>query len=83
MQFLLFAACHIALHHRAVPGSTLLASSLQILIDIGEVPSQSSPVETGQTQLPQPFLIGTVLQSLHHLHHHPLDLLQELHLQLT
>lgn len=39
------------------------------------------PLQAEQIHISQPFLIGEMLQSPHHICHHPLDLLQELHLQ--
>lgn len=61
--FVLFASCPIAQHHQAEPESTLLTLSLQILIDIDQVPAQSSPLLAEQAQLPQPLLIRDMLQS--------------------
>ncbi|RMC13715.1 hypothetical protein DUI87_08794 [Hirundo rustica rustica] len=52
--------------------------SLQILIEVDEVPPQSSLLKAEQAQLSQPFLMREMFQSPHHLSHPPLDLLQEL-----
>lgn len=56
----------------------LLAPSLQILTDIDDVPSQSSLLKAQQAQLPQPFLVREMLQTLKQLCSSFLDVLQEL-----
>uniref|UniRef100_A0A8D2N8T6 Oxygen-dependent coproporphyrinogen-III oxidase, mitochondrial n=1 Tax=Zonotrichia albicollis TaxID=44394 RepID=A0A8D2N8T6_ZONAL len=46
-----------------------LTPSLQLFIDTDEVLSQSSLLKAEQTQLPQPFLIREILQTLNHFCH--------------
>ncbi|KAJ7413899.1 hypothetical protein BTVI_42146 [Pitangus sulphuratus] len=57
--------------------------SQMILIDIDEVPFHSSLSKAEQAQLPQPFLVGEMFQSLHHVHSPPVDLLQDLHVSVV
>ncbi|KAJ7396540.1 hypothetical protein BTVI_144359 [Pitangus sulphuratus] len=78
-QFLPIAFCPTAWHHQEDPGSIILTPSLQILIDIDDVPSHLSRLEAEKAQLPQPSLIKEMLQSTNHLHNPSLDSLQELH----
>lgn len=57
-------------HHRAEPGSILLTTSLQILIDIGDVPSQAAPDKTGPLPSAIPHQRDTSpLKFIHSLHH--------------
>lgn len=60
------------------PGSNFLTLSLQTLIGVDEVPSKSFVVETEHTQLPQPFLVREMFQSLNYSCCPPLKLFQEL-----
>lgn len=64
-------SCPVAWHHRKEPGSILLPLSLQIVIGTDEV-----PLPLKQAQLPGPFLITEMFQSLHHLYSPSVDLLQ-------
>jgi len=70
LQFVPVAPCPVAGHHWKESGPVLLAPTLQIFIGISKVPSQPSLLQAEQAQLPQPFLIGQMLQSPHHHHHH-------------
>ena len=51
----------------------------QVLKDHSEVSLEPSLLQPKQSQFPQPFLIGEVLQPSDHLSGSPLDPLQELH----
>ncbi|KAJ7407642.1 hypothetical protein WISP_125517 [Willisornis vidua] len=53
------------------------------VVYIDEVPSQSPLLKAKQAQLPQPFLVREMLQSLNHPCCPPLDWLQELHASLV
>lgn len=78
-QFLPIASCPTAWHHQNKSGLILLAPCLQILVDIDEIPSQTSLLGAEQAHLPQPFFTGGMLQSFIHLCSPTPDLLQELH----
>jgi len=54
----------------------LLTLTLKIFITIYKIPSQSSPHQAKQAQLPQPFLVGEMLPYPNHLCSPPLDSLQ-------
>ncbi|XP_068785779.1 uncharacterized protein [Struthio camelus] len=60
-------------HHGEETGLILSTPPLQILVHIDQITSQSSLLQAEQAQLPQPFLIGEMLQSLNHLCSPPLD----------
>lgn len=65
-------------HHWKEHGSVLIAGSLQTFVPIDEFPPWSL-LRSGQSQLSQPFLIGQMLQSLHHPCDPFLDCLQYVH----
>jgi len=50
--------------------------TLTLFIGIYKVTSQPSFLQAKQAQLPQPFLVGEMLRSPHHLSSPPLDSLQ-------
>jgi len=66
LQFVPIAPCPVTGHHWKESGPILLTPTLQLFIGISKVPSQPSLLQTEQAQLPQPFLIGEMLQSPHH-----------------
>ena len=76
LQFVPIAPCPVAGHHWKESGPILLTPTLKIPISIYEVPSQPSLLQAEQAQLPQPFVVGEMLQSPHHPHSPPLDSLQ-------
>jgi len=76
LQFVPVAPCPVAGHHWKELGPILLTPTLKIFINIYKVPSQPSLLQAEQAQLPQPFLIGQMLQSPHHPHSLSLDSLQ-------
>jgi len=76
LQFVLIAPCPVAGLHWKESGPILLTPTLQIFISIYEVPSQPSLLQEKQAQFHQSFLIGEMLQSLHHPRSPPLDSLQ-------
>ena len=69
LQFVPVAPC-------PVTGPILLTPTLQIFISIYKVPSQPSLLQVEQAQLPQPPLLGQMLESPHHPCSPPLDSLQ-------
>jgi len=68
LQFVPVAPCPVAGQHWKESGPVLLTPTLEIFIGISKVPCQHSLLQAEQAQLPQPFLIGQMLQSLHHPH---------------
>ena len=76
LQFVPIAPCPVAGHRWKESGPILLTPTLEIFISIYKVPSQPSLLQAKQAQLPQPFLIGEMLQSPHRPHSPPLDSLQ-------
>ena len=66
LQFVPIAPCPIAGHHWKEFGPVLLTPTLQIFVSIYKVPSQPSLLQAEQAQLPQPLLVGEMLQSPHH-----------------
>jgi len=60
------APCPVAGHHWKESGPVLLTPTLQIFRGISKVPSQPSLLQAEQAQLPQPLLVGEMLQSPHH-----------------
>ena len=66
LQFVPIAPFPVFGHHWKESGPILLPPTLQTFISISKVPSQPSLLQDKQTQLPQPFLIGQMLQSPHH-----------------
>ena len=76
LLFVPVAPCPVDGHHWKESGPILLTPILNIFIDISKVPSQSSLLQAEQAQLPQPLLIGDMLQSPHHPRSPPLDSLQ-------
>jgi len=76
LQFVPVAPCPVSGHHWKEFGPILLTPTLEIFISIYEVPLQPSLLQAEQAQLPQPFLIGEMLQSPHHPRSPPLDSLQ-------
>ncbi|KAK4830703.1 hypothetical protein QYF61_012872 [Mycteria americana] len=75
-QFVPIASCPVTGHHQIQPGSVFSTPSLQVFIYIDKMSPQPSLLQAQQSQLSQPFLIGEMLQSLHHLHGPLLDSLQ-------
>ena len=73
LQFVPVAPYPTAGHHWEEFGPILLTPTLQIFISIYQVPSQPSLLQVKQTHLPQPFLIGEMLQCPHHPHSPLLD----------
>ena len=71
LQFVHVAPCPVAGHHSKEFGPILLTPTLQIFIY--KIPFQASLLQAEQAQLPQPFLVGEVLQSPHHPRSPPLD----------
>ena len=76
LQFVPVAPCPVTGHHWKESGPVLLTPTLQIFTGISKVPSQPSLLQAEQAQLPQPFLVGEMLQSPHHPRSPPLDSLQ-------
>jgi len=76
LQFVPIAPCPVAGHYWKEPGPILLALTLQIFLGISKVPSQPPLLQAEQGQLPQPLLVGEMLQSPHHPHSPPLDSVQ-------
>jgi len=76
LQFVPVAPCPVSGHHWKESGPVLLIPTLQIFIGISKVPSQPSLLQAEQAQLPQPFLLGEMLQSPPHPYSPPLDSLQ-------
>jgi len=76
LQFMPVAPCPVSGHHWKESGLILLTSTLKIFIGIYKVTSQPSLLQAEQVKLPQPFLIGEMLQSPHHPCSPPLDSLQ-------
>jgi len=76
LHFVPVAPCPVAGHHWKESGLILLTPTLQILISIYKIPSRPSFLQAKQAQLPQPFLLGQMLQSPHHPCSLPLDSLQ-------
>ena len=66
LQFVPVAPCPVAGHHWKESGPVLLTPTLQIFVGIDKVPSQPSLLQAEQAQLPQPLLVGEMLQSPHH-----------------
>jgi len=66
LQFVPIAPCPVAGHHWKESGSILLTPTLEIFIGIYKVPSQPSLLQAKQAQLPQPLLLGEMLQSPNH-----------------
>ena len=67
LQFVPIAPCPVTGHHWKESCPVLLTPTLQVFRGISKVPSQPSLLQAKQAQLPQPVLIGEVLQSPHHL----------------
>ena len=63
LQFVPVAPCPVAGHHWKESGPVLLTPTLQIFRGILKVPSQPSLLQAEQAQLPQPLLVGEMLQS--------------------
>jgi len=76
LQFVPVAPCPVAGHYWKESGPILLTPTLQIFRSISKVPSQPSLLQAEQAQLPQPFVVGEMLQSPHHPRSPPLDPLQ-------
>jgi len=76
LPFVPIAPCPDAGHHWKESGPILLTPTLKILIGIYKIPSQPSLLQVKQAQLPQPFLVGEMLQSPHRPCSPPLDSLQ-------
>ena len=64
LQFVPIAPCPVPGHRRQEPGPVLLAPALKVSVDTGKVPSQPSPLQAEQPQLPQPVPIRETLQPL-------------------
>jgi len=65
LQFVPIVPCPVAGHHWKESGSILLTPTLiSIFICIYKVPSQPPLLQAKQAQLPRPFLIREMLQSL-------------------
>jgi len=76
LQFMPVAPCPVAGHHWKGFRPILLTPTLKIFIGIYKIPSPPSLLQAKQAQLPQPFLIREMLQSLNHLWSLLLDSLQ-------
>jgi len=76
LQFVPVGPCPVAGHHWKESGPILLTPTLQVFVSVYNVPSQPSLFQAEQAQLPQPLLVGEMLQSPHHPHSPPLDSLQ-------
>jgi len=76
LQFVPIAPCPVAGHHWKESGPVLLTPTLQIFRGIYKVPSQPSLLQAEQAQLPQPLLVGEMLQSPPHPRSPPLESLQ-------
>jgi len=76
LQFVPVAPCPVAGHHWKESGPVILTPTLKMFTGISKVPSQPSLLQAEQAQLPQPFLVGEMLQSPHHPRSPPLDSLQ-------
>jgi len=63
LQFVPVTSCPVAGHHWKEFGPILLTPTLQVFLSIYKDPSQPSLLQVKQAQLPQPFLIGEMLQS--------------------
>jgi len=77
-QLKTIAPCPITIHPHKQPLPLLFICFLQELEGHSEVSLEPSLLQVKQTLLPQPFLIGDVLQPSDHLSGPPLDLFQEL-----
>jgi len=64
LQFVPVAPCPVAGHHWKESGPVLLTPTRKRFIGISKVPSEPSLLQAEQAQLPQPLLIGEMLQSL-------------------
>ena len=64
LQFVPVAPCPVAGHHWEESGPVLLTPTLQIFRGISKVPSQPSLLQAEQAQLPQPLLVGEMLQNV-------------------
>ena len=78
LQFVPIAPCPVTGHHWKELGPILLTPTFQIFVSIYKVPSQPSPLQAEQAQLPHPPPVGEMLQSPHHPCSPPLDSLQQL-----
>ena len=78
LQFVPVAPCPVAGHHWKESGPVLLTPTLQIFRGISKVPSQPSLLQAEQAQLPQPLLLGKMLQSPPHPRSPALGSLQKL-----
>ena len=65
------------------PGSIFLTPSVQVFTDIDNITPEPSVLQTGQSQLSQPFLNGEMLQSCNHLSGPLLDSLQYVRVSLV
>ena len=78
-----FFPVRVTEHHGIEPGSIFFTPSVQVFTDIDNITPEPSVLQTGQSQLSQPFLNGEMLQSLHHLHGPSLDSLQYVRVSLV
>ena len=76
LHFVPTASCPVTGHHCKESGPVFPTPTLQIFRGISKVPSQPSLLQAEQAQLPQPLLVGEMLQSPHHPCSPPLDSLQ-------
>jgi len=67
LQFVHIASRPVTGHHRKEPGSIFFTPSIQVFIYIDEILPELSLLEPKQSQLSQCFLIGEMLQPIHHL----------------
>jgi len=63
LQFVPVAPWPVAGHHWKESGPILLTPTLKLVVSISKIPSQPSLLQVKQAQLPQPFLVGQLLQS--------------------
>ena len=78
-QFKTIPPCIITIHPHKQPFPLLFMCSFQVLEGHNEVPAEPSLLQAKQSQFPQPFIIGEVLQPSDHVSVPPLNTFQELH----
>jgi len=82
-QFVPVASGPVTRHHWKEPGPVVFAPSLQLFLDIGEIPPEPSLLQVKQSQISQSFLIGMMFSFLHHLCDILLDSFQQIHVSLV
>ena len=78
LQFMAVYPCPVPADCWKEVGYASLTLTFKILININQIPSESSFLKTEQMQFVQPFLIGEMLQDIYNLCGPLLDSLQEI-----